>query len=620
MMTESTEKKDTTQAPKKPAVPLQIRCTVCGAPPEFNIIEQKYHCQNCGAFIGIEEPVVELNGWRELRGKEIRAGLTQSGCQIHACQNCGAQVVIPEGEATGACEFCGGKLVSRDFRDQEDFPEIIIPFYLTLEEARAQLKQWAADNKGKKEANTILSNLKNLRGYYLPYQLVKGPMSCCITRDQAFSDRPFDCKSYLQGLAVNTSKQFDNQVLNAAEPFDWSGLKPFEFGYVAGQKIKLSDLDTEGTQLRIRQEVEEDYRPVVEKTLETTGLTLLSSCGTLLSVSALLPVYVLQDLPPAVPADQPDREMEAPGDSQKQKRKKKGQKNRPQPRLWAVVNGQTGRVAVAPDRETPKKTYPWLIEPTILTLLAAAFFAWFFDGAWDGAAMGAAAFGLIFFTAFSEGRGAEFRSMIFRGAESRASRTGRRLTVESVHGGSNPGMVSANAGFGAGAAEAEGESRAQYGGTELYSKAAPPVFFEAVQGKEVPVTLKFYTPLRMVAILVFAVAFNALPQILAGFFLLTGLAAPPAEWHYGLGWMVLGLPITVILWVALGRIRIYNHPSVRQILADGSTKAVSTDRDQGNSISDNLKEMAQFAFEPGIRWATLGVLVILLGFTGAIIG
>lgn len=41
MMTESTEKKDTTQAPKKPAVPLQIRCTVCGAPPEFNIIEQK---------------------------------------------------------------------------------------------------------------------------------------------------------------------------------------------------------------------------------------------------------------------------------------------------------------------------------------------------------------------------------------------------------------------------------------------------------------------------------------------------------------------------------------------------------------------------------------------------
>lgn len=145
------------------------------------------------------------------------------------------------------------------------------------------------------------------------------------------------------------------------------------------------------------------------------------------------------------------------------------------------------------------------------------------------------------------------------------------------------------------------------------------MFFEAVQGKEVPVTLKFYTPLRMVAILVFAVAFNALPQILAGIFLLTGLAAPPAEWRYGLGWMVLSLPVTVILWVALGRIRIYNHPSVRQILADGSTKAVSTDRDQGNSISDNLKEMAQFAFAPGIRWATLGVLVILLGFTGAII-
>lgn len=40
-------------------------------------------------------------------------------------------------------------------------------------------------------------------------------------------------------MAVNTSNQLDNMVLDHAEPFDWKGTVPFEFGYIAGQRVKL---------------------------------------------------------------------------------------------------------------------------------------------------------------------------------------------------------------------------------------------------------------------------------------------------------------------------------------------------------------------------------------------
>ena len=37
--------------------------------------------------------------------------------------------------------------------------------------------------------DTVRSKLKNLRDYYLPYQLVKGPMSCRILKNQATARR-----------------------------------------------------------------------------------------------------------------------------------------------------------------------------------------------------------------------------------------------------------------------------------------------------------------------------------------------------------------------------------------------------------------------------------------------
>ena len=70
--------------------------------------------------------------------------------------------------------------------------------------------------------------------------------------------------------------------------------------------------------------------------------------------------------------------------------------------MLAVVNGQTGRVAVSKAKE--EKVLSWLIEPTLMTILVVALM-WLWQPNLELAGLTAMVFGAIFFTAFSDGRG-----------------------------------------------------------------------------------------------------------------------------------------------------------------------------------------------------------------------
>ena len=320
--------------------PLYIACQSCGAPAEFDIIHQNYHCQHCGAHTDVNTTLDFVQSWREQQRHRLQQSVTQQDLQaeIISCANCGAEVVLPAGEVTAKCDFCGGKLVRKEFNQQEYFPEIIIPFYITEQEARAQLDKWLAENKDTKEAQIISQHCKQLAAYYLPYQVVQGSVGCEVLRDG--SNKKYRCAGYVENVAVNASKQMDNSVLNAMEPFDWSRAVPFEYGFIAGQRAKLQDIGPKALEQRTLEEIQEAYLPTIEKTLQTDGLDVHSRLlGESWSLSALLPAYVWQ-----------------------------GQG------LKLAINGQTGRVAVKVKQQI--KTRPWYIEPALYTGIGtAAFYA-----------------------------------------------------------------------------------------------------------------------------------------------------------------------------------------------------------------------------------------------------
>ena len=525
--------------------PLAVYCSYCGAPAEYDIVHQEYHCGYCGGTTDVHEPVQRLGEWRDARKKEVLRdkSVAEEKC---VCQNCGAEVVIPEGEAMGNCEFCGGKFARRAFAASE-LPEVIIPFVLTEDEARARLQEWAQKNQKQEEAKKVLASIKNLRGYYLPYELIRGPVSAEAERMETFSDYKYHVGGFLNGLAVNTSKQLDNLVLDAMEPFEWTAARTFEFAFIAGQRVKLSDIDAKQTESRVLEEVQEGFRPDVEKQLQTTGITMRMHAGDILRLPALLPAYVLKVGP-----------------------------------VLAVVNGQTGRVAVS--KAKAEKVMSWLIEPTLMTLAVAAV-TWLCYPVLEMVGMMTLVFGMIFFTAFSDGRGDEFRRKVFKSEKSRAERVQSKLTVT------------------------QGEDAIE----DTTTRA---VFMEPVNGEMVPVKISFYTPFRIIMTMLAVVVFNAFPAIVAWIFDTDGTA----NYSYNGIWMTLSVPITLILWIAFGRIRVYNYPLLEMILPDGRTKAVKSDNARPIPSPWQFLKQQQEMMGTGLFLFFYGtILIIILGTLAAML-
>lgn len=88
----------------------------------------------------------------------------QKQSTIYECSKCGAKVVPPKDSVLSTCDFCSAKIVGREMIETEYFPETIIPFFITLEEAKERIKDWANKNKKRPESEKLLSNINGLQG------------------------------------------------------------------------------------------------------------------------------------------------------------------------------------------------------------------------------------------------------------------------------------------------------------------------------------------------------------------------------------------------------------------------------------------------------------------------
>ncbi len=323
------------RAPELGNSPFHIFCKNCGHPAEFSIEKQSYACPACGETTGIEEVKEHILQWKKMQEDAIEKGPMPETQMV--CPTCGATILFPEGDMTKACSFCGSKLVRREFEYSADFPEMIIPFRITEKQAREALNQWAKENRNTKEATVLLGSMEKLEAYYLPYKMVRGPVEGFAQRDT--TSRLYECQAFVEGALVNVSRQLDNDVLDAAEPFDPGALRPFEHGYIAGHKVKLCDVSGKEASRRMFAEAAEDIRPVVEKVLENHDVDVRVVDTGLSEVSVLLPMYFIKT-----------------------------------DAISVAVNGETGKVAVSAN--ITKKDRSWMWKPGLFTAVCAALAVW----------------------------------------------------------------------------------------------------------------------------------------------------------------------------------------------------------------------------------------------------
>ena len=492
---------------------LDIHCSTCGAPAAYDIVKHTYACAYCGSMTGIDEALEQKRGFRALLKQELRSDEDAFHAVKCTCSGCGAEIAFPENEVLQNCSFCGRALVRGSYLKTPEFPEFIIPFRLTFDEAKDRLKSWCKQNAGKREAKHLLSCLGDMQGYYLPYELIRGPIDCDVSREGAA--RSFECGGFLTSVFVNTSEQLDNLTLNGMEPYDLQELHAFDFGYLAQQKAKVDEIKAKELDARVKQEVAASYRGEIQKTLETKNIDIAPHSESLMRLPVLLPVYYIS----------------------------KGN-------VCAAVNGQTGKVAVR--SETVRKTMPWWIRPIVATLavflVAFAIASWLI-GNWEGGATMAGmitlVMGLIFYTAYSNA---------YEG-------TGRQTL--------DPEIFTSDEVF-----ERAPDGSLRVSSTPIAEDPVKPLFFEDVDGVRTQVSIRFTTPWRVFKMILLGLVVMFLPTIIA--FVLNGFSYHGLDLSGSAVWLCIFVIVVPAYFIKMGRVDIYENPYIYAIDEKGKKRKIKT--------------------------------------------
>ena len=508
---------------------LDIRCPSCGAPQAFDIEKQLYLCQYCGSETGISEALEAKKGFQRLHKKKMSEEAPSFKILRGSCTSCGASLVFPENEALSSCAFCGKSLVRKEYLRTDHFPEILIPFYLTKEEARACLLDWCGKNGSRREARAIRQQIDDLEGFYLPYELVKGPVRCAVTRSG--SGKRFQTRSFLDGIFVNTSKQLDNHLLNGIEPFNLTAVKEFDFSFLAGQRVKMTDLDEKTAESRIRDEIAFDYEPLLARSMETQAVRVEPDAKDMVKLAAVLPVYYLRA-----------------GET------------------IAAVNGQTGKVAVREAKD--RFLLPWWIRPPLATIILTALFFFAslpFSHNAEMSLLISGMLGLVFlivtFAAYSDYASPRWklRRRILTSKGGRLVREGGRLTESSE---------------------------------PLTARIERPDFYENIDGKLRKVEIRFSAARRMAGMLLLSILTIFLPFVLA--FLFNGLSFKGVAPGGAAVWLCIFVPVVPIWFLKFGRLDIYNKPWVYYRNDNGRKKRYHPGEGQG-SLGKTLKSLSAIA-------------------------
>ena len=507
-----------------------VFCPSCGSAAHFDIVHQNYKCSYCDGRVEIRDAIKEKQGFRELHQKKIKEDAKKYKLLSGYCSGCGATVVFEENEPMTTCAFCGKALVRKEYTSDKELPELLIPFRITEDEAKKIAKEWCEANKNKEEAKHLSERISNIKGFYLPYELIRGCVRCSnVGRKDAYAR--FDCRGDVAQEFINRSKQLDNLLLDAMEPFELDDLKEFDFAYLAGQRVKVSDIDNYELEKRICDELEENYKKELKKTFKTDALDISVATESMLRMPVLLPVYYICD-----------------------------------GNFMAVINGQTGKVSVRAEKDSYYYFLPWWLKAILSNIIICSIiyvlmvvFGAKKDVALTALGCLALIIGIITLclfeqdskkNAFKENAGRKIFSS--KNYPYRRKETGELLKDQ----------------------------------TELKREMNAPVFFRNILGEERPVEYDFASIKRVFPMYLTGIVVLFLPVICALF--LNGFNFQKLTLGGSAVWFCIFVPTVPIYLLKYAYVTLYNSPWIYVINEDGSKKRLDSG---GFSFSKLIKNI-----------------------------
>lgn len=307
---------------------VTYQCPNCNAALEYDNALGKFKCLFCDSEFteedikknfaqneNLELSQENLETERKLAADEANRQAEEfaGASALYTCPNCGAGVICDSLTASTRCHFCHTPVILTGRLSGEYKPDLIIPFATTREQAEQAFKEYCKGKILLPKGFTSEAQVQNITPLYVPYWLKSGSVDAQLDAegkkvhswrvgDMRYTNtKIFDISRRANMVFVRVpcdgSKRIDDSLMEAIEPFNYTGLKKFSMSYLSGCGAEKYDVTSAEASPRIDQRVSDaaveilradisGYNSVTEKHRQVAYLNQTTVYG-------MLPVWFL---------------------------------------------------------------------------------------------------------------------------------------------------------------------------------------------------------------------------------------------------------------------------------------------------------------------------------------
>lgn len=301
---------------------LEYECPCCAGKIRFDSASQQMKCPFCDETFDIatlQDYAETINGtaetemtWESTAGGEWQAGET-AGMNVYICNSCAGEIVADATTGASSCPYCDSPVVmSRQFAGDLR-PDLVIPFKLDKEAAKAALKKHLEGKFLLPAAFKEENHIDEIKSVYVPFWMFDAKAGARIvykaTRVRRWEDSNYEYKETkyysvtragslaFENVPVDGSSKMPDDLMESIEPFDYRECREFSTAYLSGYLADKYDVTAEDSveraNTRIRQSVREELRKTVTgyDTVDEQKESIRLSNGS--SKYILCPVWIL---------------------------------------------------------------------------------------------------------------------------------------------------------------------------------------------------------------------------------------------------------------------------------------------------------------------------------------
>ena len=255
---------------------LTYQCPCCNAPLRYDGHADEVRCDSCGNRFEVQalahmDRMLEALGqqqpldWELPEDAPLDAG-ERDRLRAYTCPACGAQIITDETTAATECVYCGNPGVLPHAFDGKFRPAAILPFVKTKQEA---MEAYRGLIRGKRLLPPLFAQqnrIEKITGVYVPFWLFScdadADVLCRAERIHHYTtgdEEVTTTEHFLvrrsgsigfDDVPVDGSAKFDDVLMEAIEPFDYSQARPFTTAYLPGYQAERYDVDAESARPR----------------------------------------------------------------------------------------------------------------------------------------------------------------------------------------------------------------------------------------------------------------------------------------------------------------------------------------------------------------------------------